>query len=179
MFNTDISITFWDNDIDSEVPITNVTSITYTPAGHGSQVLSGYTPTLVTDSWDVSSVSTGISVICVNSNEFFDTSSGTFTIVIRPHLTSLSVIGGLTSPFGNNTPVQVVFWDLDLDVEVPIANVTNLEFNPTGYSIQNSGTDSTLLTTSTWIVLFLTSQKEWIAKPLRLCRTFLMKSSKK
>jgi hypothetical protein len=135
--DTDIAVVFWDTDTDSQVPIANVTSITYNPTGYSSQNPSGYSPTLITSTWTVEVVSTGISVICVDANKYYDQASNTFDITIRAHHTTLTAVVDDATPWGTDTDVTVVFWDTDTDSQVPITNVTSITYNPTGYSSQN------------------------------------------
>jgi hypothetical protein len=150
--DTDVAVVFWDTDTDSQVPIANVTSITYNPTGYSSQNPSGYSPTLITGTWTVEVVSTGISVICVNTNKYYDSASNIFDITIRAHHTTVTASAATSTPWGSDTDVAVVFWDTDTDSQVPIANVTSITYNPTGYSSQNPSGYSPTLTTSTWTV---------------------------
>jgi hypothetical protein len=147
-------VVFWDTDTDSQVPISNVTSITYNPTGYSSQVLSGYSPTLITSTWTVGVVSTGISVICFDTNKYYDSASNTFSITIRAHHTTVSVTGTLISPYGNDTPVTVVFWDSDTGLPVPIANVTTngVSFDEGVHGTETFTSYSPTLSTGTWSV---------------------------
>jgi S-ribosylhomocysteine lyase LuxS involved in autoinducer biosynthesis len=150
--DTGVTVVFWDTDTDSQVPIANVTSITYNPTGYSSQTPSGYSPTLTTSTWTVEVVSTSISVVCVDTNKYYDPALNSFNIIIREHFTSLTISANLLMPYGNDTPLTVIFWDLDTDLQVPIANVSNLAFAPSGHPVQNFGTYSLTLDTKSWNV---------------------------
>ena len=157
-WDTDVTVTLWDTDDGVRVPIANVTSITYTPSGETlpSQPFKSYTPTLITSGWDVGVISTSISVVCEGTNEYYYAAANSFDITIRAHHTSVSVTGGMTVPYGNDTPINVVFWDTDNDEQVPIANVTNngISFDVDPYSprYQNFNDYTPTLSTNDWDV---------------------------
>jgi len=151
-FNTPATIVFWDTDTSAAVPIANVSTIAISPTGHSTQNFVTYSPSIVTSTWTVGPVTTSITVTCVSTNKYYTSASSTFMITIRAHHTTVTVTGSLMSPFGNNTPVSVVLRDVDLGVQVPIANVSNLQFSPVGYGVQNFLTYSPTLSTSTWAV---------------------------
>ena len=152
-----MNVVFWDIDLNAQVPLANVSTIQYAPTGYGTQTPAlSYSPTLTTNTWTVATVSTTVTVTCWSSNKCYDLASSTFNIVIRAHRTSLSATGGMISPYGNNTPVTVVFWDLDNSVQVNINNVTpsGVSFNAGALGTQTFTTYSPTLVTSTsaWTV---------------------------
>jgi len=154
-FNTAANVVFWDTDSNSQVPLANVSTIQYSPTGYSVQSpTKSYSPTLTTSSWAVGTVLTGISASCMSSNAYYEAASSTFNIVIRAHRTSVSAKGGMTSPYGNNTPVSVVFWDLDSDVQVSLANVSagGVSFNAGALGTQSFSTYTPTLLTGTWSV---------------------------
>ncbi len=154
-YNTAVSVVFWDTDSAVQVPLANVSSIQYTPTGYGTQTPAvSYSPTLTTSTWTVGSVSTGVSATCITSNKYYDAASSTFSIQIRAHRTSLSVSGGMLSPYGNYTRVTVVFTDLDNAIQVPIGNVTTngVSYNAGALGTQTFTNYTHRLDTRTWSV---------------------------
>jgi hypothetical protein len=93
-----------------------------------------------------------LQVICVDTNKYYDPASNIFDITIREHFTSVTISVNLLVPYGNDTPLTVIFWDLDTDSQVPIANVSDLAFAPSGHPVQNFGTYSLTLDTKSWSV---------------------------
>ncbi|MFO7835350.1 MAG: hypothetical protein R6V83_01755 [Candidatus Thorarchaeota archaeon] len=151
-FSTPATVTFWDTDNNEQVPIGNVSSIDFNPTGYDSQSESSYTPTLTTDAWDVGLVPTAITVQCVSSNLYYTSASSSFNITIRTHHTTLTAVATETTPWGYDTDIVVTFWDTDTDSEVPIDNVTSIQYS-SSYGTQTPTKSYTpTLNTSNWDV---------------------------
>jgi hypothetical protein len=93
-------------------------------------------------------------VTCVGTNLYYDSASNSFDITIRAHHTTVSVTGTLISPYGNSTPVTVVFWDSDTGLPVPIANVTTngVSFDEGVHGTETFTSYNPTLSTGTWSV---------------------------
>jgi hypothetical protein len=102
----------------------------------------------------VAVVNVDLTVTCVDTNKYYDSASNSFDLTIRAHYTSITVASGPITPWGSNSPVIVVFWDLDTDSEVPIANVTTngVLFDAGALGTQTFTSYTPTLATSTWDV---------------------------
>ncbi len=75
------------------------------------------------------------------------------TFTLRAHRTAVTVTGDMTTPYGNDTQVNVFLFDLDTESEVGISDVSTLTFSYTGgYLSDVFGTYSATLTTADWNV---------------------------
>jgi len=152
-FNTSVMVTFWDSDNNEQVPVENVSSIDFNPTGYNSQSKTSYSSILTTDLWDVDKILTTVTVQCTGGNLYYQSASGSFNITIRTHYTTLTAVATETSPWGYDTDVIVTFWDTDTDSEVPIDNVTSMEYTSSSYGTQSPPKSYTpTLNTSTWEV---------------------------
>ncbi len=157
--STDVTVTITDLDTGSTVTIGNVYNITFDPTGYTSysetDPISDYEFTLDTSSWSVGTVSVTLIVDMTGSN-YDSPDNYVFSIQIRKHYTSVTVIGNLTTPHGFTTDLTVILTDLDTGSTVTIGNVYNITFDPTGYT-SYSETDPIsdyefTLDTSSWSV---------------------------
>ncbi|MHA1957367.1 MAG: LamG-like jellyroll fold domain-containing protein, partial [Candidatus Thorarchaeota archaeon] len=134
--NTPVTVVIMDTDTGTALASTSaVTSWTFT---------SGYAPvfevspsdfdvTLTTTTWSIGTESVTLSVIL--GGIYNNPTSYQFDIEIRRHYTSVTVIGDLTTPYGQTTAVTVVITDLDTGTILgTTASVSSWTFNPASYS---------------------------------------------
>jgi hypothetical protein len=140
--DTPLTVVLIDLDTGSVVDISNVASITFTPSGHSPQVFGTFTPTLVTNSWSVA-VEDVTLTIAMSSSDYYAPASYDFQVTIRNHYTSITVIGNLVTPYGNNTPLTVVITDLDTGGTIAASQVDTMQFTSSYplYSLSSPLTD--------------------------------------
>ncbi|MHA3963834.1 MAG: hypothetical protein AM325_009855 [Candidatus Thorarchaeota archaeon SMTZ1-45] len=72
---------------------------------------------------------------------------------MRAHKTAVTVTGDMTTPYGQDTQVNIVLFDLDTGSAVDISDVNTITFSYTGgYTSDNFGSYSATLTTADWNV---------------------------
>jgi hypothetical protein len=148
-FNTPLNVVLIDLDTGGVVDISDVATITFTTTNYGSQPFGTYSPTLVTNSWDVATEDITLTV-SMSSSDYYTPNPYDFQVTIRNHYTSATVIGNLVTPYGNNTPLTVVITDLDTGGSVAVSAVDSIEFISSSYPDLFDGSpssyDLTLLT---------------------------------
>jgi hypothetical protein len=99
--------------------------------------------TLTTATWLVGSETVTLTVIM--SGIYEDPSIYLFSIQIRNHYTSVSVSGGLVTPFGNVTPLTIIVTDLDTATTLSASDLSAFTF-ASSYSpySENNPTDLNL-----------------------------------
>ncbi|MFW9811495.1 MAG: hypothetical protein ACFFF9_03500 [Candidatus Thorarchaeota archaeon] len=150
--NTPMTVLLADLDFGTIPDISNVDRFIFTYAG-GSQERSSlfsYAMTLTTDTWSVGDHEVNLTLVMANS-DYYPPIQYTFTITIRAHYTSINVVGDMTTPYGNSTPLTVVLTDLDTGGAVPIGAVSNIRLDWTT-SFADFGSYDILLDTSSWSV---------------------------
>ncbi|MFW9787176.1 MAG: hypothetical protein ACFFE2_09520 [Candidatus Thorarchaeota archaeon] len=153
-FNTPVTVVLVDLDTGSLVDISNVASITFTTTNYGSPLFGTFTPTLLTNSWNVGVEDITITV-SMSSSDYYAPDAYDFQVTIRKHYTSATVIGNLVTPFGNNTPLTVVLVDLDTGGSVAVAAVDSIELDSIIYPLYFDGSPSS------FNVLLLTGDDSW------------------
>jgi hypothetical protein len=153
----DTSITVFVKDLDTEafVAISDVASISFI-SSYGTDVYptpASYTINLPTSSWTIGPWDVNLS-ISLSSTTIDDPENHSFIIIIRHHLTSVTVQANLTTPYGLDTPVRVVLTDLDTGLLIDVSNVASFNFSSSYVpQVFNSpGSYDVLLQTDTWTV---------------------------
>ncbi|MHA2065819.1 MAG: LamG-like jellyroll fold domain-containing protein, partial [Candidatus Thorarchaeota archaeon] len=151
--DTALRVVIIDLDTGTAVPIGDVTTFSFDPTNYGIQnkPALGYDITLTTSSWDIGSEQVILTVVF--SNSIYENPSYVFNVIIRRHITSVTVTGVATQPYGNVTPLTVILWDHDLGLSVPIGDVGSFLF--TGPDVQpfpGLGSYDVTLDTSSWSV---------------------------
>ena len=88
------------------------------------------------------------------TGNYYNPSNYVFDIQIRKHLTSITVIGNLETPYSNVTQLTIVITDLDTATTLTASAVTSFNF-ASGYGSVGESTPSDLLydlDTSSWSV---------------------------
>jgi hypothetical protein len=156
-FNTPLTVVLIDLDTGGLVDISNVASITFTPSSYGPQVFGTYSPTLVTNTWNVAVEDITLTV-SMSSSDYYAPDLYDFQVMIRNHYTSVNVIGNLVTPYGNNTPLIVVLTDLDTGGRVAVGAVDSIEFD-SNYPLFFDGSPSS------YNMLLLTGDDSWAVGP--------------
>ncbi len=150
--DTSLTVVLIDLATGELIDIGNVASFTF-----GSQVFnspSSFEILLITDNWIVDSHDVTLTVVMSNT-DYDDPTSYDFQIEIRKHLTSITVIGNLVTPYGNNTPLTIVITDLDTGDTLSSTDVASFLLDPASYSNHQELNPSDLdvnLDTSSWSV---------------------------
>ncbi|MHA2065417.1 MAG: hypothetical protein ACXABY_13660, partial [Candidatus Thorarchaeota archaeon] len=154
--DTPLSILLIDLDTGLPLDISAVQSFTFTTTNFGVQndiSPADYAFTLVTNAWTLGLESIDLTVSLSDSN-YVTPDAYTFYVEIRAHYTSVTVIGDLMSPYGNDTAITVVLIDLDTGGAIAIGNVNSFSF-ASSYGTQFESSLSSfnvLLTTNSWAV---------------------------
>ncbi|MHA2065180.1 MAG: hypothetical protein ACXABY_12460, partial [Candidatus Thorarchaeota archaeon] len=152
---TSLTIIITDSDTGGTVSAGNVASFLLNPASysdHSESTPSDLLVNLDTSSWSVAIESVTLSVVM--SGDYDNPSNYQFNIQIRNHLTSVTVIGNLETPYGNMTPLTIVITDLDLATTLSASDVASFSFI-SGYGSPGEASPVDLLydlDTNTWIV---------------------------
>jgi hypothetical protein len=153
--NTSLTVVLTDDDTGAQVTIGNVASFIFTSTYPQQTINSpaSFGVNLTTDSWSVDAETVTIAVSLAGS-DYFSPSDYDFVVTIRAHYTSMSIIGNLTTPYGENTPLTIVFIDLDTGTSVDISNVTSFTFSSSYGSqpIPSPASYDVTLVTNTWTV---------------------------
>jgi hypothetical protein len=148
-----VTIIVTDLDTGSELVLGDVESYTFSWSG-GSYVENPATslaPTLPTNLWNVGTVTVNLTLVM--NGDFNNPSMHQFDIVIRNHYTAVTVVGSLTSPYRNATPLTVQVVDLDTGLPVNIADVFSFDFSWVGGSYDPAATSyDVTLPTDDWTV---------------------------
>ena len=145
--DTPLTVVLLDLDTGSLVDIGDVASFNFT-SSYGQQILSSlfsYDMTLDTDSWTVAPTDVTLTIV-MSSSDYYNPDIYNFQVEIRKHLTSVTVIGNLVTPYGNNTPLTVVITDLDTGGTVSGTYVQTLQFT-SSYPLYSTSSLSATLTT--------------------------------
>jgi hypothetical protein len=108
--------------------------------------------TLDTNTWAVGPYSVNLTLV-MSDSDYYSPDPYTFDVDIRTHLTSVTVIGDLTSAYGSNTTLTVSLTDLD-GGSIVIGSVTSFTFTSSQpIQVYNSPGSFTLdLNTDGWPV---------------------------
>ncbi|MFX1441721.1 MAG: hypothetical protein ACFFFD_15885, partial [Promethearchaeota archaeon] len=153
--NTSVTVFVKDLDTEAFVAISDVTSISFT-SSYGTDVHStpsSYTINLPTSTWTIGSWDVNLS-ISLSSTTLDDPENHSFIVIIRHHLTSVTVQGNLTTPYGLDTSIRVVLTDLDTGLLIDVSNVALFNFS-SSYAPQvfnSPGSYDVLLQTDAWTV---------------------------
>ncbi|NHJ13354.1 MAG: hypothetical protein EAX95_06735 [Candidatus Thorarchaeota archaeon] len=142
-----------DTDTDGQLVIGDVDSFSFSWSGgsYGQDPATSLSVTLPTNSWTIGSVLVNLSLVM--SGDYDNPSAHQFTIQIRKHYTAVTVVGSLTSPYGNITPLTVRITDLDTGTLVAIGDVDDFDFTWVGGSHYEAATTFDIdLPTDTWSV---------------------------
>ncbi|MFW9887542.1 MAG: hypothetical protein ACFFER_05130, partial [Candidatus Thorarchaeota archaeon] len=153
--NTNVTVFVKDLDTGIFVAVSEVASISFSST-YGTDVFnspSSYSVLLPTDSWLIGSWLVNLS-ISLSGSTFDDPANHSFIVVIRHHMTSVTVQGNLTTPYGMNTPVRVALTDMDTGLLIDVSNVALFNFSSSyGPQVFSSpGSYDVLLNTNTWTV---------------------------
>jgi hypothetical protein len=93
------------------------------------------------------------------SGSYLDVAQVDVTFTLRAHYTSATVVGDLTTPYGNDTHVTVILLDLDMNETVSFSDVSSLTFSYTGGYTADVffASYSATLTTADWNVGFVSA----------------------
>jgi hypothetical protein len=155
-FNTGLTVVITDADTGSVLTGTgSVSSWTFDWVSDSDQEVSpsDFAYTLATSSWSVGTTTVTLSVSMAGIYE--NPTNYQFDVQIRNHYTSVSVTGGLTTPYGNTTPLEVVITDLDTNsVLSDTSAVSSWTFSSSYSPYADSSIDSFLVTlpTGSWSV---------------------------
>ncbi|MFX0056603.1 MAG: hypothetical protein ACFFAD_16870, partial [Candidatus Hermodarchaeota archaeon] len=119
--NANVTVILIDLDLNVEVPIGSVASLSFT-SSYGTETFNSptsYDIMLPTSTWLEGFVAVNLSVV-FSSSIYAAPSEYGFDIQVRAHYTSLSINGTLTTSYGLDTPLYVVFLDLDTGVPIDI-----------------------------------------------------------
>ncbi|MHA1423113.1 MAG: hypothetical protein ACTSSD_13565 [Candidatus Thorarchaeota archaeon] len=152
---TSLTIVITDSDTGGTVSAGNVASFLLDPASysdHSETTPSDLIVNLDTRSWSVATESVTLSVVM--SGDYDNPLNHQFNIQIRNHLTSVTVIGNLETPYGNVTPLTIVITDLDLATTLSASDVAGFSFI-SGYGAPGEASPADLLydlNTSAWVI---------------------------
>ncbi len=122
-FDTNLTVVIQDTDNGSVLATTaNVSSWIFDWGTASDQESpADYSYILATSSWDLGKFTITLSV---NMTDIYQNPSDhQFEVQIREHYTQVSVSGGLVTPYGNTTPIEVVITDLDTNTVLADASV--------------------------------------------------------
>ncbi|MGY5881355.1 MAG: LamG domain-containing protein, partial [Candidatus Thorarchaeota archaeon] len=158
-YGTSTLLTLVITDTDTGLPLTfaEVSNFTFTPSTYGAQ--SDLSPSdliflLNTIGWSVTSAET-VTLSVVMSGNYDNPADYDFDIQIRNHYTSVTVVGDLTTPFGESTLLTLVITDTDTGLPLTFAAVSNFTFTPSTYGAESDLNPSDLifsLDTTSWSV---------------------------
>jgi hypothetical protein len=153
--DTNVTVFVKDLDTDALVSVSEVASISFSST-YGTDVFnspSSYSVILPTNSWLIGSWDVNLS-ISLSGSIYDDPANHSFIVVIRRHLTSVTVQGNLTTPYGIDTPLNVVLTDLDTGLVIDVSSVVSFNFSSSyGPEVFNSPSSyDILLDTDTWTV---------------------------
>lgn len=143
-FDTGVTVVLTDMDTGTSVPIGDVVSFTFDPVSYSAQIINSplsYSQTLTTNTWVLGDETVTLSVSLTGSI-YFDPTNYDFTINIRKHYTSVSVIGDFLSPFGFNTSVTIILNDTDTGTAIASTNVNSFTFTPASHSSEGESNPS-------------------------------------
>ncbi len=145
--NSSFSVSWYDRDDGNSLISGNLENITV-----DTQAFDTRTFDLVTDDWSTGTYR--LDLVFYSSSVNYMHATTQVNITVRAHHTAVSVKGSLTVPYGNGTPITVVFWDTDWNVEVPIYNVSTdgILFDAGAYGTEAFNNYSPTLSTDTWSV---------------------------
>ncbi len=151
---TNLTVVVIDTDLGIELDETYVDSFILSWFGD-SQPFDGSSLNVLLDTsdWSVSTRVVTLSLLMSHVN-YSNPTDYSFDVTIRTHYTAVSVSGGLTTPFGVNTPINVKIIDLDTGDDIGILNVSQLSFT-SSYGTQDvttPGNNYVTLITSSWLV---------------------------
>ncbi len=127
--NTPLTVVITDLDTNTQVAASYVSQLQFTST-YGTQTESGpfanLDITLTTNTWDVGAPTVTLSVTL--SGNYDPPSNYDFTVTIRNHYTSATVIGDLVTPYGFSTTVTIVVTDLDTGTNLTAGDVNTFTF---------------------------------------------------
>ncbi|MBY8998040.1 MAG: LamG domain-containing protein, partial [Candidatus Thorarchaeota archaeon] len=151
-FGTDtlLTVQLIDLDTGTMVNIADVTSLSFT-SFYGTQIRATYGVTLTTNAWTVALTDVTLSAI-MTSSDYYTPDPHDFQINIRKHYTTISVTGGLVTPYGNVTPLTIAITDIDTGTLLSASVVQSFNFL-TIYSESDPISDLSVdLPTESWLV---------------------------
>ncbi|MHA2066061.1 MAG: hypothetical protein ACXABY_16945, partial [Candidatus Thorarchaeota archaeon] len=154
--STSLTLVITDTDTGLTLTSSAVSSFTFTPSSYGAQ--NDPSPSdliflLDTTSWNVATETVTLSVVM--SGNFDNPDPYDFDIIIRNHFTTLTVSGGLNTPFGFLTPLTIVITDMDTDTTLLFSDVASFLLDPASYSNHPEASPADLdvnLDTTSWAV---------------------------
>ena len=153
---TSLTIVITDTDTGATLSSSDVSSFLLDPASYGNTAESNPTDLLVdlnTVGWSVGTDTVTLSVVMTGNYD--NPSNYVFDIQIRNHHTSVTVLGDLTTPYGQTTALTIVITDTDTGLTLTSSAVTSFTFTPSSYGSQGDPSPSDLdflLVTSGWSV---------------------------
>jgi hypothetical protein len=144
-------------DLDTGVDLSSTSSITSWSFTSTNPAITETPPgdfdvTLTTNTWSVGPETVTLAVIM--SGIYENPTSYQFDIQVRNHYTTISVSGGLVTPFGNVTPLTIVITDIDTLTALSASDVSIFTFvsSYSPYSENNPLNLGLNLPTNTWSV---------------------------
>ncbi|MFW9956423.1 MAG: hypothetical protein ACFFCT_00010 [Candidatus Odinarchaeota archaeon] len=154
--STSLTIVIIDTDTGATLSASDVSSFLLNPASYSDHSESSPVDLIVnldTSSWAVGTDTVTLSVVMAGNYD--NPINYQFSIQIRKHYTSVTVIGDLVSPYGQTTALTLVITDLDTGLTLTSVSVTSFTFTPSSYGSQGDSSPTDLdfiLDTSTWSV---------------------------
>ncbi|MGY5858004.1 MAG: DUF2341 domain-containing protein [Candidatus Thorarchaeota archaeon] len=154
--STSLTIVITDIDTGATLSASDVASFLLDPASYSNHPESSPSDLIVnldTTGWSVGTDTVTLSVVMAGNYD--NPTNYDFDIQIRNHHTSVTVIGDLTTPFGQSTDLTLVITDTDTGGTLTVAAVSSFTFTPSSYGVQSDPSPSDLdftLVTSAWSV---------------------------
>ncbi|MBD3406487.1 MAG: DUF2341 domain-containing protein [Candidatus Lokiarchaeota archaeon] len=156
-FNTNVTVVLIDMDTGTSLSTSDVASLSFNSVSYSAQIINlpgSFDQTLTTNTWGLGDETVTLSVSLVDSI-YFTPDDYAFTVTIRKHYTTVSVVGDFLSPYGFNTSVTIILTDSDTGTAVASTNVNSFTFTPAANDPESESNPSDYIyemDTDGWVV---------------------------